>query len=91
MMLSGYKILLLCLIVTAAVIGEEDEAGIGGDEFKVKRFLRPGSTGPWVTQTVGEAWPKPKVSKYQGNNFMVVQMNEFTFKVTSCKIKLSLL
>lgn len=52
-----------------------------GEYFKTGSFLRPGKPGPWVQQTHGQVWPKPKSIKVAGQNFSVVSAAEFTFEV----------
>ena len=44
-------------------------------------MIHPGVPGPWVRATKGEPWPKPKVTKYSGQNYSVVQPGDFQFEV----------
>ena len=53
-----------------------------GEYFKNGAFIHPGKPGPWVHQTHGDVWPKPKLIKPSGKNFSVVNPEEFIFEVS---------
>ena len=61
----------LTILTVSSVLAEH-----GGDEFK----NWPVKPGPWVQQTKGEVWPKPKSSKPQ-QEFLVLRSNSFRFEV----------
>jgi len=50
----------------------------GGDEFK----NWPVKPGPWVQQTRGEVWPKPKAQKPQ-RDFLALREKSFRFEIMS--------
>lgn len=76
------EMMLLKIVTLSWLLPLITAQSVGGDVFKHERFLNPGAVGPWVKATKGEVWPKPKVVKYRGSNYSVVEPNNFMFKVT---------
>jgi len=76
-MLVVWSVVQLTIVLAAVCMGEQH----GDDEFK----NWPVKPGPWVQQTRGEVWPKPKVQKLQ-TDFMVLKDNSFRFEIASADI-----
>jgi len=76
-MVSGHICWTLLLSLSVIIRVSEGQTH-GGDEFK----NWPVKPGPWVQQTRGEVWPKPKVQKPQAD-FLALRPNNFRFEIES--------